>query len=362
MTETSTTPSAPSSRGLSSMNSLDQGQARAGPFMLTLCTFAGPVSIRPPQSPGLRCYTFFTTSSQRDDGGEQVCLHMGYFETLSEAQRLLQAVRRRFPQAIASRAPVDAPPPTPQALHPSETVPGAPVRQSFAPVAGEALTDTGVMKILETRRAGTPRSDGEESGSAQIGLLRPEDTSTRRALKEAVVEGAQVFFAVQLDWSPRPIDPGRVPSLQIVKTHTLYATESVRQGRCSYFLRLGFFADAAAAKEAASEVRSRFASAVIVPVTEQEIARARETSPETLGFAHGLFPLDQLDRSRAERPAPKPKAVAERARRRFNDTETLEQTLETLAAQEKWNDADSLNESGVRHLRVQVLDGKSGGS
>jgi hypothetical protein len=341
------------------MDSVDQGQAATGPFVLTLCAMEGPVSLRPPQSPELKRFTFFTTCARQRDGGEQVYLHMGYFETLTGAQQLLQAVRRRFPGAIAIRAPAGLAQPAPAlpALHRTERAPEVPAGQSFPPVANESLTDTQVMRILERRGAGSAQNALEESGGAQIGVLRPEDTSTRQALKEAVVQGTQVFFAVQLDWSARPIDPGRVPLFPIFKTHTLYATESLREGRRRHFLRLGFFADAAAAKEAASEVRSKFASAVVVPVTEEEITRAHETSTDSLGFGHTYFPLDhEIDHDLTESSAPKPKPVAPRARK---STETLEQTLKKMAAREMLNDPDSVSESGVRHLRIEVLKPKS---
>jgi hypothetical protein len=343
MTTTSTAPG-PSSAGSSSIVTVDRAQVQTGPFLLTLCQLAGPVSIRPPQSPQLKRFTFFTTSARQHDGGEQVSLHMGYFETLTGAQSLLRAVRRRFPRAIAVRAPA------------SWQQPGN--AGSFAPVADESLTDTQVMRILENRGTGTGQSEVEGRSGAEVGVLRPEDTSVRRALKEAVVEGAPVFFAVQLAWSERPIDPHRAPALPIFKAHTLYATESRREGRCRFFLRLGFFADAASAKEVAFSVRSKFASAVVVPVTEPEITRAQEAATESLGFAHPYFPLDQTP-GRSDTVTPKPRG--DRSRRSSQNAETLEQTLEMLAAREMWHDSDSLSESGVRHLRVEVLEPKSVG-
>ena len=334
MTATSTTPSGPSATGHSS-----------GPFILTLCSLEGPVSIRPSQSAQLQRFTFFTTCVRQHDGAEQVYLHMGYFQTLIGAQSLLQAVRRRFPQAIAVPAPAAVP------------------QASYAPIADESLSDTQVMEIL-AKRGGAPAEDqAREGGSAEIGLLRPEDTSTRRALKEAVVAGAPVSFAVQLDWSDHPINPDRVRPLTIFKTHTLYATATRRQGHCRYFLRLGFFADAASAREAALSVRSKFASAVVVPVTEEEITRAHEASTEAPGFAAAHSRIDPASEpGRTQNTAPQAKRLAVRLRRRPQRTETLEQTLERLAAQEQWNDPDTLSESGVRHLKVQVLGRRSGGS
>ena len=322
------------------------GSAATGLFMLTLCQFEGPVSIRPPQSPQLKRFTFFTTSARQREGAELVYLHMGYFETLADAQSLLTVVRRRFPNATANRAPGAVPQPNPY-------------EPSFAPVADQSLTDTQVMKILETRGVTSARGEAEKADSDPIGVLRPEDTSTRRALKQAVAEGAPVFFAVQLDWSVRPINLDRVPTHPVFKTRTLYETQSRRDDRCRYFLRLGFFADAASAKEAAFSVRSKFASAVVVPVTEEEITRAQETSIGGLGFERAHLSLEQpFDHS----PLPKAKSLISRSRRSSQRTETLEQTLESLAEQETWNDPDSLSDTGVRHLKVEVLERESGGS
>jgi hypothetical protein len=41
---------------------------------------------------------------------------------------------------------------------------------------------------------------------------------------------------------------------------------------------------------------------------------------------------------------------------------TLAQTLRQLAEREMWTDPDSLSESGVRHLRVEVQERTSGRS
>jgi hypothetical protein len=362
----SAAPRASSNAASSNIDSVNRGQAHSGPFMLTLCQLDVSVSIRPPQSPQLRRFTFFTTSAPHRDGREQVYLHMGYFETLTDAQRLLGAVRRRFPEAVADTTPATLPQRNvwAPALHPTVPPPGVPDK-SFAPVPSEALTDTQVMRVLETSGAARApaRDEVEERSSAQIGMLRPEDTSTRRVLKEAVAQGAPVFFAVQLDWSPKRINPDRVPQLPLFKTHTLYTTESRREGRCRFFLRLGFFPDAASAKEAAFSIRSKFASAVVVPVTEQEIARAHEPSTESVESAPAYSPTDQpLDRSGTDSPEPAPKFVAHRLGRSSQTPETLEQTLEALAAQEMWTDPDSLSETGVRHLKVEVLERESGGS
>lgn len=135
--------------------------------------------------------------------------------------------------------------------------------------AAAALSDTQVLKVLEQRRSGAAPPDGEAAG-ADIDLLPPEDTSTRLVLREAVARNVAVAFAVQLQWSVHAIDVKTVPGHPIFGAYTLYAAEGRRGGRAWFFLRLGFFSDALAARQVAQFLRSQFASAAVVPVSPQE--------------------------------------------------------------------------------------------
>ena len=345
MTSTSAKPT-----GSSNPNPVHRAQDGTGHFMLTLRRLAAPVSIRPPQSPQLKPFTFFMSRARQPDGSEQLYLHMGYFETLADAERWVEAVRRHYPTAFATIAPVaflrpansEAP-----SLAPAASQRVVPQSSDPAPVKDESLTDTQVLKILETRRVSAVQDDVDERNCDQIALLRPDDTSTRQALKEAVVQGAPVSFAVQLHWSAQPIDLRRVPSLAIFKAYTLYAIESRRKGRSRYFLRLGFFADPISAKQVAVQVRSTFASAV-VPVVEQEVTRAREAGIGTSAIPYLVE--QRVDRGIDSNGTP---GVSRGA-------EIVEQTLEPLAEREMWTDPESLSESGVRHLRVEVQEHSSG--
>jgi len=327
------------SAGPSDTNPRDRAGAGSGHFMLTLCRLAAPVSIRPPQSPRLKRFTFFTSRERAPDGGESLYLHMGYFETLADADRWAEAVHGRFPHAIATVAP---------------TVLLRPSNSEVASVEERSLTDTQVLKILETR-AGVPvQRDGDEKNCDQIALLPPDDTGTRQALKAAVVQGAPVYFAVQLDWSSRPLNLSRLPSLALFKAYTLYATESRREGRSRYFLRLGFFADPVSARQIAVQVRSNFASAAVVPVAEQEVTRAREACMEASSIPYLVQErtdrtLDPLTRTAGPTDSWPARNLARASSRR---AETLEQTLKRLAEREMLTDPESLSESGVRHLRV----------
>lgn len=341
-----------------------------GPFMIILCRLATPVSIRPPQTPQLKPFTFFTSPLRQRDGSEGLYLHMGYFETLSDAEKWLSRIRSRYPSAVATHAPVaalqqhDCNVSTPET---ADTLQTAVAGRNFSPVEDEWFTDTQLMEILETRRVGAIEDGTTERDSTGVELLRPDDTGTRRILKEAVAKGAPIPFAVQLYWSEQPIDPTRVRRLDIFKAYTLYRTERRRAGHSCYFLRLGFFTDAISAKEVACSVRSIFSSAAVVPVTEQELMHANEARIDTLApadpFRERIDEVLDSDRERFNAPAQDLKTSSSMARTNADksrtDSETLEQlqeTLELLAKRERWRErwknSDSLSDSGVRHLRV----------
>jgi hypothetical protein len=256
-----------------------------------------------------------------------------------------------------------------------------------------SLTDTQVLRYLETRREDGRGS--EDAPDASISLLKPDDTGTRRALKDAVTQNAPVSFAVQLQWAVQPVELEKVPPLAIFSAYTLYTVEGSREGRKWYGLRLGFFSDAISAKQVAYYVRSEFASVAVVPVSPQEKDRATEEDSKKAN-AGMSFPrktrsgpvdefklIDSDDQpgssapaarsgakpapaaSAAARSAPQP-AVAKRnplkgggrvGARERRGPQTLEETLEILGAGELEVDngrGETLNDTGVRHLRVEV--------
>ncbi len=256
----------------------------------------------------------------------------------------------------------------------------APLPPRNAPPAEGSLSDTQVLRVLEERRP----DDGEAPADARasnIPLLKPDDTGTRRALKEAVINNAPVWFAVQLHWSVQPVELDKVPPLAIFNAYTLYTVEGSREGRHWYGLRLGFFSDAISAKQVAYYVRSEFGSVAVVPVSPQERARASDdenaavaapAAPEVTRRSDAeefkLLDTDhQLQRlaTRPAAPAAKPsapRAARPRNRGRVGIRErrggpTLEETLEILGASQLSIDTgrgEVLNDTGVRHLRVEV--------
>lgn len=160
------------------------------------------------------------------------------------------------------------------------------------------LTDTQVLTLLESRRADGKRAEPDSS----ISLLRPDDTGTRRALKEAVAANVPVSFAVQLQWSVQPIDVAKVPPLAIFGAYTLYTVEGSREGRRWYGLRLGFFSDAISAKQVAHYVRSEFNSVAVVPVSPQERGRACDSGGGA-GASSGASPSASSSASQSASPS-----------------------------------------------------------
>jgi hypothetical protein len=351
--------------GSSNPNPAHRAQAAAGQFMLTLCALAAPVSIRPPRSAALKPFTFFMGRARQPDGSERLYLHMGYFKTLAEAERWLGPVRRHYPNAFATVKPVEYLRPADAQAAWLPTAASQPAAlQSSDPVRlkAESLSDTQVLKILEARGASGVQDDSDERACDQIALLRPEDTGTRRALKEAVIQGAPVSFAVQLYWSAQPIDLSGVPSLAIFKSHTLYATERHREGRSCHFLRLGFFADPISAKQVAVQVCHTFGAAAVVPVLEPEVTRAREagigsSAIPNLGEQRVDLRIDFNATSGASTPS---NPLSGALRRVSGGAEAVGPTHKPLAKRGAGTHADPLSESGVRHLRVEVQEHLSG--
>jgi hypothetical protein len=154
--------------------------------------------------------------------------------------------------------------------------PSPPAPKDAAPAPKNPLSDTQVLKLLETRRPEGSEAPAADATHGAIPLLKPDDTGTREALKEAVTSDAPVLFAVQLQWSVQPVELDKVPPLAIFSAYTLYTVEGSRDGRKWFGLRLGFFSDAISAKQVAHYVRSEFASVAVVPVSAQEKVRATD--------------------------------------------------------------------------------------
>src|SRR4029078_5435592 len=111
-------------------------------------------------------------------GEERLYLHMGYFATLAEAQVWSQRMRGTYPNAIASAASSallrqhDSGVPTLSAAsgrpspRPSTSALGTSAKDS-------SLSDTQVIRILETRHVGPVKDATAAKNSSAISLLGP---------------------------------------------------------------------------------------------------------------------------------------------------------------------------------------------
>lgn len=73
-------------------------------FVINLCASTTPVGLVHPTHSQLKRFTFFV-SRRREDGRERFRLHMGYFSSQQEAEKLLDVVRDIYPAAWAGVAP-----------------------------------------------------------------------------------------------------------------------------------------------------------------------------------------------------------------------------------------------------------------
>jgi hypothetical protein len=495
-------------------------------FVINLVSSTSPVALTRPDHAGLRRFNFFVSRRREQDGRERFRLHMGYFESQEEAEKLLDIVREIYPGAWAGMAPgrglrtsaapeaqsavaaVATPPPIASPAAPSvarastrvaTAAASAPVAHAAAAPAARTRTPAasplrpaserhtavgalgGVRAAIAALDEAGPNADAARSrprspaampnaasiptcppafsasvsASASVPIatratvptLRPAMPAATRSVPAAppseetlsntgalrVLEGSEAStatktqssprsrtsapahekacYAVQLVWSVKPIDMGRVPQLAIFSAYTLYGAQGHRDGRRWYGLRLGFFTDAISAKQVAHYVRADFATVSVVPVTTRERDQAGRAvsggaagTAATSGAAHTPPPpqppassaarggaavsmdefklIDDADSAPIKAPklprvaaqsAPRPKrgppgkrVVVRRvgqvhAARRVKPM-TLEETLEILGANqlevEGGASRRSSGDPSLRHVRLERVKGK----
>jgi hypothetical protein len=178
--------------------------AAGSSFVINLCSSTSPVALSPPDHAGLRRFTFFV-SRRREEGRERFRLHMGYFETQEEAEKLLDIVREIYPGAWAGLAPGQrlraaaaaaaasqaAPAPVEQEVPPAPAVSAAPAStvaaapQAVVVPAPVAPPPAAIIKRAAEPIATNPKGVPDEVVSFQ---LLPDDRG--RALPKAAMEQA----------------------------------------------------------------------------------------------------------------------------------------------------------------------------
>jgi hypothetical protein len=194
------------------------------------------------------------------------------------------------------------------------------------------------------------------------------------------------LYAVQMMWSVQPIDLAKVPQLAIFSAYTLYGAEGNRDGRRWYGLRLGFFTDAYSARQVALYVRPEFSAVSVVPVSARESERARSAVAKPLPATKAApanisssgefkFLEPTAAKPRTATPATQKPAVRAATGKRAKvrsaqgrpaarpQAMSLEETLEILGANTleiEQGNGQVLNDSGVRHLRAEIMKSPRG--
>jgi hypothetical protein len=128
----------------------DNPVAQKGRFVINLCSIAAPIPIPQPRSSQLTKYRFFLSHCW-EEGRRRYRLHMGYFQTVAEAQKWLDLLRRVYPSAFVGEVPAEQP---------------------------DSLTNTEILRILEQ-----PGADLLQRGAAARGPVqapRPAPPSSEK--------------------------------------------------------------------------------------------------------------------------------------------------------------------------------------
>ncbi len=283
------------------------GHGNATLYIINLLSSTTPMTLEVPYAPELEGFAVFR-SRRVEDGRDRFRLHLGYFESPQEAERVLTVVRARYPAAWVALAPTDsmgslddtsvaqfklvrssrvpagaaARPVTPVAA-PHRPAPVAPAPKA-APVKATLVAPSQSRQMPPSRSARGPLSPTDV-----LHLLESAPRATRKGpIRQPAKPAAPVMtpvaattpqkFAVQLIWSTDPVDTARVPQLAIFDAYTLYTVHVERAGRRWHGLRLGFFTDPVSARQVALYARSDFSAAAVVPVSERECTKAGEVA------------------------------------------------------------------------------------
>ena len=264
--------------GTSQTNGWDGAAAQPQALhVITLVSSTAPVPLQAPKAPELAGLAVFR-SRRVEDGRERFRLHVGYFASASDAERLLPIVRESYPAAFVSLAPV----------------------ANLGSLEDTAIARFSILKPIEPAAEATPQIAAPEPEPAPVQLSAPAAPVPTSSPSEAPVLGAADVvaraptavsppprtgvlepdarpaqrYAVQLIWSKTAIDLAKVSSLAIFDGYLLYAVETEPGGRRMYGVRLGFYADALSARLVAQYVRSEFKGVSVVPVSAREVSRA----------------------------------------------------------------------------------------
>jgi hypothetical protein len=215
-------------------------------FVINLCAATSPVALARPEHAGLKRFIFFM-SRRREEGRERFRLHMGYFDTQEEAERLLDIVREIYPGAWAGLAPgqrLRAAQPDPlaqaqaQALTSGETTFASPEPEA---ARGESLPALAIAAATATASAPAPApapAPAQESAAPPTELALLPDTGRAIARQaelpdteqEAAVRALSDVRAVIASLEDTGTSEGGVPSAATLRVIPELKPPPIAQG------------------------------------------------------------------------------------------------------------------------------------
>ncbi|MFI4889564.1 MAG: hypothetical protein ACHQIL_03440 [Steroidobacterales bacterium] len=269
-------------RGMAGDASANQSQTL---HVITLISSTAPMPLPVFNTPEFAHLAVFR-SRRIEDGRERYRIHLGYFPSESDAERVLHVVRETYPWAFVALAPQanlgsldDTAIARFRIVHPAE--PAATASDAPVPDAAPAIrastpvsqSPTPSPPVLSTANiVSTPMTRKRRAATAPAAPASPA-----AAPRSAPAAKPTQRYAVQLIWSKDPIDLSKIPSLAIFGGYLLYAVETEPGGRRMYGVRLGFYDDLLSARLVALYLRPTF-KGVVVPVSDREVTRASGAS------------------------------------------------------------------------------------
>ncbi|MGH8230840.1 MAG: hypothetical protein ACRESY_03360, partial [Steroidobacteraceae bacterium] len=239
------------------------GAAPVNAFVINLCSSTSPVALTPPDHAGLKRFSFFV-SRRREEQRERFRLHMGYFDTQEEAEKLLDIVREIYPGAWAGLAPgqrlrsavaqtaapisarevgpAELPPPdsspiatdaaaAPSLQTPAPAVAAEPVIASAATVAsdGEAAADS-LALLPDTPRALPATEESTATGEHEAAARSLSDVRAAIASLEDTSERAPVLRPIP-ELKPALRAPANSAAAEPISDHKALAVLEQGAGR-----------------------------------------------------------------------------------------------------------------------------------
>jgi len=235
------------------------GTSQTDLYVITLCTASLPMVLRVPFVHELVGFSVFRSRTVQD-GRERYRLCVGYFDSASRAHAALAIVRRHYPKAWISCAPLAD-------------------LGSLDDTLSTAfqMIHRATARVVETAECPAP----EVAATALLAVPAPTASPTQR-------------YVVQLDWSAARVPSTEIPRLAILRAYHLYRGRVYRDEGEHHTLRLGFFSNVHSARQVAEYVRVHFPRVSVVPVSNREHERALGILARQAAPASGVAALSSI--------------------------------------------------------------------